>query len=488
MRLHSPSPIRSPTYFKKVHLESGYHGLIWSFLFLINLLITFIACYYIIDESIGFKTALNLFSLGKQNYNDALNLNPDFYQSIIMMKKSIKLAILATFISNIAHLLYAFIFPKFYIQFYLIISLILSLIPAIILFIPQTSLLNSDYSIWGAIFALISAGIGILIFFIYQKYVGTSAELMKTSVRILAKHPSLIIVDIIQSILLLFITLIYSIIITILKFYSSEKEYSISIYAYGIFSYYWILMTVYYTCYMTTAGVIGFECYLGNSNSIPSNLVFFSFKRSITKNFGCAAFAGFILAVIQTLNFIVEYLNPEKRKEKKKSNENDDNNDDKKDNAALLLIMTILYYLFKFILSILESYFSYISRQALIYCAVYGCSYKEGCRRYHQNGFYDKMHKLQHESIISGATGTNYLLFMLLTGFIVYNLQMTAYNDAAIASLTVFLTEVFMLVFTFSNSLVSNASDTIFLCYLENPSAINLNHHNLYKRIAGKQY
>ena len=67
-------------------------------------------------------------------------------------------------------------------------------------------------------------------------------------------------------------------------------------------------MTIYYTCYMTTAGVVGYKFFLGNNKKVPKNSVLASFKRAITKNFGSACFAGLILVFIEIFKALVDFL------------------------------------------------------------------------------------------------------------------------------------------------------------------------------------
>ena len=479
-----------------MHYQSEYHGVKWSIAFLVNFIFTFGLFFYIINQTAGLNATLKLFFTQSENISDIQEEYPEFnneelYSTAIYAKRSIKLAVVATIIANIVHLFYALAFPRFYIQLHLFVSLILSLLPAVLLFVPQTnSLFNSGNSSWGIFITLLSACFGIYLYIYRKKFVDTSAILMKTSATLVNKHPSLLFIEIIQSFILLSINILYLIFITVVNSSSSEEHFSPLIYVYGVFTYYWIIMTIYYTCYMITAGVIGFEFYHSNSQEKPKNLVLFSFKKAVTQNFGAAAFAGFILALIQTLKFLVEYLNPDRRNKKKRERSDDSDDNRKKDNGAYRIILFVLYYILRGILSFIESYFSYISRQALIYCAVFGCSYEEGCQRYHQKSFFDKINNLQHESIVSGAVATHYLLFMVLSGLAVYYAQSSIYHDEPVLLyITVFLTEIMMLTFfTFFQSLITTSLDTIFLCHLENPKVMRDTNEELYYKLEKVKY
>lgn len=471
---------------------SRCHGLSWSILFLVNLTITFFVTYYVINSTVGFELSMKMFTSNLDNVDEIKETdNQNFYLTMKYVKRSIKFAVVATVISNLLHLFYVITFPKTYIQVHLVLNLIYSLIPAICLFLPQTaSFRQGSNSLWGIFITLAFAGLGIWSFQYLRKFVDTSAALMKSAATLLKKHPSLLLVEIIQSFVLLSINIVYMVCITAIQNYSETVHFNPLIYVYGVFTYYWIIMTVYYTCYMTIAGVIGYEFYHRNTGTIPNNLVFSSFKKAITTNFGSAVFAGFILAIIQTLKFLVEFLNPENRKKKKKEKKDNDDDDKKEDSAALRILLYVLYISLNCVLSILESYFSYMSRQALVYCAVFDCSYKEGCTRFHQQGFLNRINKLQHESMISGATGTNYILFAILAGVAVYYGQSLIFHDEhEHLLLSVLFTEVLMIVFyTFTNSLVTTTSDTLFLCYMENPSSLNRNDHELYSKLEKVKY
>lgn len=491
---YSPASVRTPDEFKKMNAQSTeYHSLMWSFVFYINLALTFLVFYYVVNQTVGFKIGLQMISKDFSDLTEFKNEYPEFnnsefYITLKNVKQSLKIAIGATLISNLLHLIYLIVFPSFYIQLHLITTLILSFVPAILLFLPQTSsFVQGNYSIWGIIGALFSVGLGIFSYTYRKKYVKTSASILKTSAQLLKKHPSLLLVQIIQSFLLLVLNIMFTLSATVIRSFP-DVNFNPLVYVYGVFTYYWIIMTIYYTCYMITAGVIGYEFYLGDSQSKPKNLVLFSFKRAMTQQFGCAALAGFILAIIQTLKFLLEFLSPENRRNRKKK-KNSDEDEDEKENFATKILLNILYYTLSCILSLAESFFSFMSRQALIYCAIFGCSYKEGCNRFHSKGIMDRINKLQHESIISGALGTNYLLFMIITGAFVSFTQSKLSSDSSLVFLSVFLTEILMLTFfTFVNSLITTSSDTLFLCFLENPSALNNKYNDIYQNLQKVKY
>lgn len=479
---YSPSSSlhRSPTYLKKTNLDlKEYHGVVWSILFIINLFFTFYICFDILHRTVGFKFLFDFFSSRLDNYNDNNN------SWIICIKKSIKISFLSTIILNIFQLLYAFIFPNFYIKLHLALTLIYSFVP-FYFYINYSTIDDTKYSEYAIYIVFFFFILGITFFYYSFHFIDTSTELMKTSIKILMKNPSLFLVDFIQSFILLIINMIYLLCFSVIKQYSSTVKINSAVIFYGIFTYYWIIMTIYYTCYMTTAGVVGYKFFLGNNKKVPKNSVLASFKRAITKNFGSACFAGLILVFIEIFKALVDFLQYFIENSPKEENNQDEisDKDTKKEVNVLIIYLRTLYYILKPILCLLEKCFDYVSRQSLIYCAVFGCSYKEGRKRYRKYNFYDRMNRLARESIVSGATVTNYVFLMIISGFVVYYVQSKTYeHEPEIVFTSVVFVELMMLAFSLMSSSISITTDTILLCYLENPNVLNQNYRTLYSKL-----
>ena len=94
------------------------------------------------------------------------------------------------------------------------------------------------------------------------------------------------------------------------------------------------------------------------------------------------------------------------------------------------------------------------------------------------------MNRLARESIVSGATVTNYVFLMIISGFVVYYVQSKTYeHEPEIVFTSVVFVELMMLAFSLMSSSISITTDTILLCYLENPNVLNQNYRTLYSKL-----
>ena len=491
----SPTPIRNEKDFlRKNRSSTEYHSTIWAILFYNNLLITIYMFYYTIDQTIGFNCCFDIIFSKYKNLQSLILDYPDFnndefYQIFNFVKYGLIFSLIGTIGANILHFIYAIILPSLYIYINLFANMILFFLP--LPFIVYKYNINfsgegnqDTRSIVYFIIGVIIAIIGIILFFYRRRFVKTSASMMKSSSRILLKHPSLFLIEIIQSILLLIINSLYVIGITISQYYSAKLNLNPTVYIYATFSYYWILMTTYYVTYMTISGVVGYEFYLGNHSSMPKLIVFYSFRRALTYQFGCACYAGLILSLIHVLKTIIDWLKPKDKKERYSLYEEKSIFMD-----IIEFVKTIIYYLLYIIIFIIERMIRSVSKHALIYCSIFGVSFSEACRRWKKQSFSDKFTKLQHSIIISGSLFTNYFISSIFAVIISLYLCFKYFPDFQLQSkfsyITIVSTIVLMASFYYVlSSLITTTSDTLYLCFLEQPQLLNKKYNSLYKSLS----
>lgn len=466
--------------------STQYHGIFWSFLFIANLMAVFYSFYYVVHNTISCKCLIYFLFTEYKEFYEFQSIFPqvnnlDFYYLLLAIKKCIIVALMATIVSNFGHLFIAIILPKLYLHINLFLSLALLVAPAVSLLFVDFSFLRKTHktdeiSILPIIISLVVAIIGFWQFFYRKKCLHVSKSLIVTSSSIILKHPRLIIIEFFET-MVLFVSnsmLIFS--IQLMSSYANQIEFSKWLYLYGLFSYYWILMTVYYACYMTTAGVAAFEYLQGNKKTLPTNVVMMSFKRALTQQFGYAVVSGLFLPIIQVFKFFLDRFKPEYRVNRKN------------DGIVEIIvdkIFNLIYYLFWIAFACVDKCFDEVTRYALIYCAVFGCRMRDGFKRYKQKGFHPQILRLQHSSMHAGVLYWNYFFFIVLACSLAAILHYYTFQKESMQlPITMFITIIFMTsFFSILSTLISTTTDTLFLVFLEHPDLVKEEYHELFEKL-----
>lgn len=444
--------------------SNKYQCLLWAFLFILNIVATFSILFYIVQKTMGFRCLLNILFTKKKGFHEFQKSFPDFqyidlYYLFLSMRRCVILALIATLLVNIFHLLITVVFPSLYIALNIYSNLIL-------LVLPLTSFLwmvvddlrkggdINDISLVFAIFSLLLAIFGVFQFLYRRKFEHTSTSLIRGSSSLISEHPTLALFEIVH-LFVLFVT--NSMLIIGTKISTSFKEkvtFNPYIYLYTLFSYYWTLMTLYYLAYMITGGSTA-SCFYDKENGETKNIVSASVKRVITKQFGCAAKAGLLFPIIQVLKYILEIFNP--KHYHLRHHHNDESN-----NPSFS--------------------FRQFSRQTLIYCAVFGCSYKDASNRLIKKNLNTRIRKLQGNSIISGCLISNFFFLLVaalgLAGVLYYY---HSEKNPKPLPITMMITVTYMLsFFTILSSLIISTTDSLMLIYLEDPEVLKKHFPSLY--------
>jgi hypothetical protein len=253
----------------------------------------------------------------------------------------------------------------------------------------------------------------------------------------------------------------------------AEIKWTGVIYLYFAFSYAWISITISYVVYLTISGLAASWYFLNDTEYMPSSPVLQSLKRALTTSFGSACLAAFLLAVVQTLRAIAE------------SNSRSSG----QGQWFIVLIRCIALCL----LAIIECIVKLVTRYALIYCATFGLSFVEGCKRWLDLDRTRFVELLVGGVCINIATSYNMVIFAVGSALLGYGVGYLAYSyvdDSSSyilcdrTSLAIFVA-VFACLFSFAlfavlSEPVVTLSDTLLVCFVERPDRLRTSASELY--------
>jgi hypothetical protein len=281
------------------------------------------------------------------------------------------------------------------------------------------------------------------------------------SCKLLLRYPSILLLILVESAMelgfsVMFCEMVYAIM---------TAQWSPALFIYLVFSYSWITLTLSYVVYLAICGVAASWYFLNDTEYMPKYPVLQSLKRALTTSFGSACFAGFLLAIIQMLKSIVE------------SNSRNG-------------IIAILKCIAICILLIIECIMKLVTRYALIYCAIFGLSFKQGCLRWLELSTDRFATLLAGGLIINLATSYNMILFAIGTGLLGFGIGYGVFDDAEWFSriLMSVLTCVFAALMSFAlfavySEPVITMSDTLLVCFLEAPERLLSSAAELYESL-----
>lgn len=247
-------------------------------------------------------------------------------------------------------------------------------------------------------------------------------------------------------------------------------EWSPWVYIYFFFSYTWISSTMAYIVYMTGAGLAATWYFLDGTEYCPKRPVWSSFKRATTTSFGSAALAAFILASIRALKEIIRF-----------STERSNNDGNEENNGAECMI-TVLRCMAMCILNVLEAYAQWISAYGLIYCAVFGVPYKEGCRRWMELECHKFIHVLTDQCILGNSLTYHGLFFSFISAGVAYMIGAPQVKIFYMAFALIFSYMVFFIL----EMPLATMSDTLFVCFAENPENMKSKNPELFDMFCSK--
>lgn len=458
----------------------------WGIVFFINFLISILIFTKFINKINKFKDHTEIILNKLENYSHIptkyLHFTQVDYANILLhIKTYFIVTIIAVLTSNILHLILASFFPKTYVNIssYAFIFLFLSISSFNIFLIYKVdqNITNDKVKQFLIIISFIFGLIGLFLFFFIEKYGPTSILLIKESSTLVKKYPSLFLIAFIESIMLFIMNILFTIIITLSFTPIWPIRHIVSLILYLSFSYYWIASTLYYICYMTISGVVKYEYQKEKSNWSS----FKSFWKVISCQFNTAVFAGLALTIIQFNKHRAAVKKPKLHYLVKNRN---------KFIKTLVWILEIpgfiLSYVLTFIYSVIESIMRDISSNALIYCMIYDCSYKEGTERWLKENVSERIDKINQNVMIKNILYCHRIIFTVLA-ILLSALDLFVYDkNSEIIDFIATIVMTFILMhstFSILCTLIKTTSETLFLCFVEIPQKMNDDFKDLYLQI-----
>lgn len=227
-----------------------------------------------------------------------------------------------------------------------------------------------------------------------------------------------------------------------------------------VFFLFWTQQVFKNVIHTTVAGLVGtwfFEP--TGAASFCSSAVTNSFLRSVTYSFGSICFGSLCVAIVQTLDFIVNSL----RQERAQNGES---------NVGVALLLCCLDCL----LSLLEGFLEFFNKYAFVYVGVYGYPFitagKKVMTLFKERGWT----VIINDNLISNALGLMCFVVALLSGlvpFIFVASDESGGIKAAVVGIGFFVA--LLLSMTIMN-IVDSAVTTILVCFAEAPEAFEANH------------
>lgn len=402
--------------------------------------------------------------------DDSKNLDMSFKLDLVKFKDigyTVGIGLALAVLSNVIHFLFIFCVPKCYLGFGMIVGLIYVIV-AVIFFA----------FFGGSMIGLIVPVLYLLLMIVFLcsawKYIPFSAAILKQAAQLMIDFPGIICFLLLQVLWNIIVSALYS----ALVYYVQKRGIHNAVYLLVILSYLWSTMTFEYVEYLTVSGVASSWYFLNGTEYFPSSPILQSYKRAMTTSFGSASFAGFLIAIIQFLQFIIRsYL----------SSECDS------DNGVLNILCCLLKCCALCILSILETLISLLSRYALIYCAAFGINYMAGAKRWLELECTRFVDILMNGCIVSTATTYNLLIYSIASafagfgfGYLIFN-KNDEFDDSSKLLLEIFCC-IFALLFTFGVFTIViepivTLCDTLIVCFSECPENLKNTAYDLYEKL-----
>lgn len=412
--------------------KKKYNDVGWIIAFWLNFLVTIGIFVWLVYEGWDFVV---------QTADGTTSINWKF------IGKAGGLGLAIALVVNILHFVYAAACPLFYIKFGLVVGLIVSIVIGVIAI--------WQCSIWFIIFPILTLIFTILFYIMMCRHIKFSAAVFKMTTKIITEHFSIVFFSLFEALIEIIISIIFSLIFVLVE----ECNKSYWLYLYVLLSYLWINLTFGYVGYMTGAGLTASWYFLTGTEYFPEHPVWDSFRRAMSTSFGSASVAGFLLAIVRFFRALIDSI-------------------DSRDSCILCIFKCIALC----VLNCLDYLISWMNRFGLIYCAVFGVPFKEGCRRYAELTSKRFVNLIMRSCVIDNSLTYNFLVFVAGAGVIGYFVGWAIFEHD---SLWPMFTCIFAVIFGFSifemlEQPMSVISDTIFLCFAENPEKLQTSAHELY--------
>jgi hypothetical protein len=438
----------SPDVFSQnIQPKSQWFDFGFSIAFLLNLLLSIVVSSFLIGTAkFANDTILNQETTAP---TPSISVNP----TSIFLVLFTGLAVAA--VVTTLHFVYVFSAPLSYIRYGLLGSMAISIVSSIVPAIATGNLFTLFFPLLPIIFCIVW-------YCIVRNRIPYSAAILQKSVGIIRDHPAIIGVAVFQSIVDFLVTVLYA-----FAMFFCQVHNASGLYVYLIFSYTWTINTFDYVVYVTGAGLGARDYFLRGTAFWPKYPVWDSFKLASTKSLGSSACAALLLAVIRTLRAMIKLSEGRDR-------ENERNG-----------VMTVLRCLTLCLLNLLERIARFMSRYALIYCGVFGVPYQEGCRRWLELSTKKWLDVLISGNLIDTALGFNGFVFVIGSGLIGWGVGELGFSGRQIEVIFAVIASVIFcwVVFALLKQPVIVMSDTLLLCWAEDPERLSETNPGLHETI-----
>jgi hypothetical protein len=312
-------------------------------------------------------------------------------------------------------------------------------------------------SIWSGVFFAIMAGISALLFWLWRSRIPFATEMLKAVSALVQDYPGTVNVAFLSLLLHFAWIVFWSFGIFFSQQYSPALAYILSLYL--LFSFYWVSQVIKNVVHVTGAGVFASWYFLHGTVGVPPNPTLGSLKRATTTSFGSICFGSLIVAALQTLQAVCRSIRHDS------------------DNFAVV----ILAFIAECIVGCIEQLLQYFNQYAFAQVAIYGKSYcraaKDTWNMIHSHGIQAIINDNIIGSVLSLACLASAVVTGIVGGVMIYILEDDYYIPVGIISGLIGFVLVMQVL-----EVVESAVTTIFVCFAEQPEALQRNCPALYDK------
>lgn len=312
-------------------------------------------------------------------------------------------------------------------------------------------------NIWAGVIFAIFAVISALFFWLWRSRIPFAVEMLKTVSVLVQNYPGTTTVAFASLILQFGWFVFWSVAIFLVQQYTPVLAYVLSIYL--LFSFYWVSQVIKNVVHVTAAGVFASWYFLHGTVGVPPNPTLGSFKRATTTSFGSICFGSLIVALLRTLRMIFRSFR-----------QNSDN-----------IAIVILAFIGECIVACLDQLLEYFNQYAYAQIAIYGKSYcraaKDTWHLVHSHGIQAIINDNIIGSVLSMACLASAVVTGVLGGAMIYALEDDYYIPVGIICGLIGFVMVMQVL-----EIVESAVTTIFVCFAEEPEALQRNSPELYHK------
>ena len=339
----------------------------------------------------------------------------------------------------------------------------LAMISAAVLFFLYAVLIIS-INIFMGIIMFLGGALSLIWYLMVRSRIPFSAIILRMVIDCTREYPSVYFVMAMS----IFVTIIYSVVfmicqVVIAKAYEFLGEELFKVVAiYSVFSMFWTTQVIVNVVHTAIAGVFATYYFTDGSNQLVTQATSQSVKRALSYSFGSVCFGSLIVALIQTLRFVLRSAH------------------NGRNNLAKAIIDCVL--------DIIEGLVRYFNYYAYTQIAIYGKSFVEAASDTWELIKRRGLEAIINDDLIGACCGFICVFAMVLSMAFSTGVSVFIYNVPFFTALIVsILFSLIALMITASTMKVITAGSTsIFVCLAEDPRALQRNNPTLYGTITTK--